>query len=183
MLSPECHLECRRRGMAKRGGAVSTAAVRQYLKERGWSGEVLEFEESSATVELAAHKVGTEPARIAKTLGFYDPETPGRAILVVAAGDAKVNGGAFKRSFGGKPRMLRGEDVQEMTGHPIGGVCPFVNPAGARVFLDESLRRFDTVFPAAGTSRSAVQISIEAFEALSGAEGWVDVATGWRDLD
>lgn len=162
------------------GAAVSTEAVRQYLQARGWSGEILEFEDSSATVELAAEKVGTEPARIAKTLGFYDPNEPERAMLVVAAGDAKVNGGAFKRSFGGKPRMLRGEDVLELTGHPIGGVCPFVNVASARVFLDESLRRFDTVYPAAGTSASAVQIIVDELAQLSDAEGWVDVSTGWR---
>lgn len=160
---------------------MSTEAVRQHLVARGWSGEILEFEESSATVELAAQKIGTAPARIAKTLGFYDPEAPERAVLVVAAGDAKVNGGAFKRSFSGKPRMLRGEDVLALTGHPIGGVCPFANPEGTRVFLDESLRRFDTVFPAAGTGNSAVQLSVAELERLSGAEGWVDVSTGWRD--
>ncbi len=159
---------------------ASTEAAREHLLERGWSGTILEFEESSATVELAAAKVGTEPARIAKTLGFYDPDAPERALLVVAAGDAKVNGGAFKRQFGGKPRMLRGEDVLALTGHPIGGVCPFANPEGTRVFLDESLRRFETVYPAAGTGTSAVQVAVAAFDALSGADGWVDVTTGWR---
>lgn len=163
------------------GPVASTEAARQHLLARGWSGAILEFEESSATVELAAAKVGTEPARIAKTLGFYDPDAPERAVLVVAAGDAKVNGGAFKRQFGGKPRMLRGEDVLPLTGHPIGGVCPFANPAGTRVFLDESLRRFETIYPAAGTSTSAVQIVVADFEHLSSAEGWVDVSTGWRD--
>lgn len=159
---------------------MSTAAVRAFLESRGWSGEILEFEESSATVELAAQKVGTAPARIAKTLGFYDPEAPDQAVLVVAAGDAKVNSGAFKRRFGGKPRMLQADDVAPLTGHPIGGVCPFANTQGARVFLDESLRRFDTVFPAAGTSTSAVQINVDAIQDLSGAEGWVDIATGWQ---
>lgn len=162
---------------------MSTAAVREYLQARGWAGEILEFEESSATVELAAQKVGTEPARIAKTLGFYDPEAPERAVLVVAAGDVKVNGGQFKRRFGGKPRMLKAEDVEPLTGHPIGGVCPFVNPESARIFLDESLRRFESVFPAAGTSTSAVQIEIARFEQLSEAEGWVDVTAGWQSDD
>ena len=99
---------------------------------------------------------------------------------MVAAGDAKVNGGAFKRQFGGKPRMLRGEDVLALTGHPIGGVCPFANPEGTRVFLDESLRRFETVYPAAGTGTSAVQVAVAAFDALCGADGWIDVTTGWR---
>ncbi|MCA0346486.1 MAG: YbaK/EbsC family protein [Actinobacteria bacterium] len=165
---------------AVRDAPASTEAARRHLLARGWSGTILEFEESSATVELAAAKVGTEPARIAKTLGFYDPDAPERALLVVAAGDAKVNGGAFKRQFGGKPRMLRGEDVLALTGHPIGGVCPFANPEGTRVFLDESLRRFETVYPAAGTGTSAVQVAVAAFDALSGADGWIDVTTGWR---
>lgn len=160
---------------------MSTEAVRQHLLARGWSGEILEFEESSATVELAAAKVGTEPARIAKTLGFYSPSEDGTAVLIVAAGDAKVNGGAFKRAFGGKPRMLRADDVLELTGHPVGGVCPFVNPESARVYLDESLRRFETVYPAAGTSKSAVELAVSELAELSGALDWVDVATGWRE--
>lgn len=155
--------------------------VRNFLTSKGWEGKILEFTESSATVELAAEKVGTEPRRIAKTLGFYDPEDPSRAVLVVAAGDAKVNGGMFKRTFGGKPRMLSRDDVASFTGYPVGGVCPFDNAPGARVFLDESLRRFETVFPAAGTASSAVEITLDDLETLSGSESWVDVATAWRD--
>lgn len=162
---------------------MGTARVREHLERHGWSGEILEFAESSATVQLAAQKVGTSPERIAKTLGFYDPEEPGRAVLVVAAGDAKVNSGMFKRRFGGKPRMLQGADVPEFTGHPIGGVCPFANPAGVRVFLDESLRRFETVFPAAGTTASAVEIAVGELPALCGAEDWVDISIGWRAGD
>lgn len=160
---------------------MGTARVREHLVGHGWAGEILEFEESSATVELAARKVGTEPERIAKTLGFYDPDDADRAVLVVAAGDAKVNSGRFKRRFGGKPRMLQGADVERLTGHPIGGVCPFANPEGTRVFLDESLRRFDTVYPAAGTAQSAVHLSITELEALSRAQGWVDISLGWRE--
>ncbi|MGD9607262.1 MAG: YbaK/EbsC family protein [Leucobacter sp.] len=159
---------------------MGISRVREHLTARGWAGEMLEFDESSATVELAARKVGTEPERIAKTLGFHDPEAPERAVLVVAAGDAKVNSGMFKRRFGGKPRMLQGEDVPALTGHPIGGVCPFANPEGTRVFLDESLRRFGTVFPAAGTTASAVEIEVDELAALSGAEGWVDITVGWQ---
>ncbi|CAG7620083.1 YbaK/EbsC family protein [Leucobacter soli] len=162
---------------------MGTSRVRAHLSDQGWSGEILEFEESSATVELAAQKVGTAPARIAKTLGFYDPEDAGRAVLVVAAGDAKVNSGMFKRRFGGKPRMLQRDDVERLTGHPVGGVCPFANPDGTRVFLDESLRRFETVFPAAGTTASAVELSIAELSELSGAESWVDVSQGWQADD
>lgn len=154
---------------------LTVAAVREFLVSKGWSGEILEFADSSATVELAAQKVGTEPSRIAKTLGFYDPADPAKAILVVAAGDAKVNGGKFKRTFGGKPRMLQHEDVAPLTGYPVGGVCPFANAPGARVFLDDSLKRFESVFPAAGTASSAVNIMITELAKLSDAEGWVDV--------
>ncbi|WP_217134622.1 YbaK/EbsC family protein [Leucobacter chinensis] len=160
---------------------MSTAHVQDFLTQRGWSGTILEFAESSATVELAAEKVGTDPQRIAKTLGFYDPSEPEAAVLVVAAGDAKVNGGMFKRAFGGKPRMLKADDVLPLTGHPIGGVCPFATASGARIFLDESLRRFSSVYPAAGTATSAVEMGLDELEQLSGAEGWVDVAKGWRD--
>lgn len=160
---------------------MSTAHVREFLTRQGWNGEILEFTDSSATVELAAEKVGTEPARIAKTLGFYDPHKPDHAVLVVAAGDAKVNGGMFKRQFGGKPRMLQADDVLPYTGHPIGGVCPFATADRVRIYLDESLRRFGSVYPAAGTATSAVEMPLPDLEKYSGAHGWVDVAKGWRD--
>lgn len=162
---------------------ANTDTVRADLTSQGWAGEILEFTESSATVELAAAQAGTEPRRIAKTLAFASTtpdEHPG-AILVVAAGDAKVNGGQFKREFAGKPRMLKFDEVLPLTGHPVGGVCPFANPEGARVFLDESLRRFETVFPAAGTANTAVELTLDELERLSGALGWVDVCTGWCD--
>lgn len=160
---------------------MGTPQVRDHLAQHGWSGEIMEFAASSATVELAAHQAGTDPERIAKTLGFYDPESSDRAVLVVTAGDAKVNSGMFKRRFGGKPRMLQAADVARFTGHPIGAVCPFANPAGTRVFLDESLRRFATVFPAAGTTASAVEVTLHELETLGHAEGWVDITTGWRN--
>lgn len=158
--------------------------VKRELESRGWRGQILEFLESSATVELAAKQAGTEPARIAKTLGFYAQAAAGEApaaVLVVAAGDAKVNGGMFKRTFGTKPRMLKFDDVEPLTGHPVGGVCPFANASGATVYLDESLRRFDTVFPAAGTANSAVEMTLAELEHLSGSAGWVDVCNSWRD--
>ncbi len=142
----------------------------------------MEFEESSATVALAAEKVGTDPERIAKTLAFYDPEDPGKAVLVVAAGDARLHNGSFKRAVGGKPRMVSAEDLERLTGHPVGGVCPFANPPGTRVFLDESLRRFETVYPAAGTASSAVPMTLAELESCSGALGWLEVTTGWREV-
>ena len=160
-------------------GASEVDRVRAYLTRRGFSGEVLEFEDSSATVDLAAKQVGTRPERIAKTLSFLDPSDAEHALLVVTAGDAKVNNGKFKRTFGGKARMLPAADVEPLTGYAIGGVCPFANPAGTRVFLDESLGRFTTVFPAAGSANSAVELTLEQLEALSNAAGWVDVGTGW----
>ena len=159
---------------------MSTSAVRTYLEQHGWSGTILEFPESSATVELAAVQAGTTPERIAKTLAFVDPLDAGHAILVVAAGDAKVNGGKFKRRFGGRGSMVRAENVLAFTGYPVGGVCPFANPDTARVYLDESLRRFPTVFPAAGTATSAVELALDDLEQLSDAEGWVDVTVGWQ---
>jgi len=160
---------------------VSIESVRGHLAAFGRDGDIRVFDGSSHTVAQAAEQVGTEPARIAKTLAFLDPADPGRAILVVAAGDAKVNGGAFKRRFGGKGSMVPAERLIELTGHPMGGVCPFANPPSARVWLDESLRRFAVVYPAAGSHDSAVPIEVDALETVSGASGWVDICTGWRE--
>lgn len=160
---------------------MSLQAVKDHLRRFGKAEAVLEFAESSATVALAAEKVGTEPARIAKTLAFYDPEDQTRALLVVAAGDARLHNGSFKRRFGGKPKMVASEDVEALTGHPVGGVCPFANPDGVSVYLDESLRRFDVVYPAAGTAASAVPFTPAELEVAAGAAGWVEVTNGWRD--
>lgn len=159
---------------------MSLRAVRDHLRQYGKEADVLEFAESSATVALAAEKVGTDPQRIAKTLAFYDPAEPTRAILIVAAGDARLHNGSFKRQFGGKPKMVTADDLELLTGHPVGGVCPFANPASARVYLDESLRRFDVVYPAAGTDRSAVKVRVDELEALGAARGWVEVTNGWQ---
>jgi prolyl-tRNA editing enzyme YbaK/EbsC (Cys-tRNA(Pro) deacylase) len=158
---------------------MSLETVRKHLEAFGKAGAILEFDESSATVALAAEKLGTAPERIAKTLAFHDPEDPARALLVVTAGDARLHSGSFKRAFGGKARMLGAEDVEPLTGYPIGGVCPFANPAGTRVFLDESLRRFGLVYPAAGTASSAVPMTLAELEAASGSLGWVEVTRGW----
>ena len=160
---------------------MSLHSVREHLSRYGLADDVLEFEESSATVTLAAEKVGTEPARIAKTLAFYDPEDATRAVLIVAAGDARLHNGSFKRRFGGKAKMIPAEDLESLTGHPVGGVCPFANPAAARVYLDESLKRFESVYPAAGTDRSAVNVPVADLERVGEALGWVRVTNGWEE--
>lgn len=159
---------------------MAVSRVRDYLEKFGRGDDIIEFDSSSATVELAAQEVGTEPARIAKTMAFYD-DGQEQALLVVAAGDARVHSGTFKRAFGFKARMLAADAVKELTGHPVGGVCPFANPEGTRVYLDESLRRFSTVWPAAGSPSSAIELSPAELEELSGALGWVEVTRGWQD--
>lgn len=154
---------------------MALSDVREYLSQFGKADEIIEFDTSSATVELAAEALGTAPERIAKTLAFLDRDNPDQAILVVTAGDARLHGGSFKRTFGFRSRMLPADQVEPLTGHPVGGVCPFANPAGARVYLDESLKRFDTVYPAAGSTDSAIKLTIEELESLSQALGWIDV--------
>lgn len=156
---------------------MSVDDVRAALAPHQLDGAVSEFAESSATVQLAAERLGTEPQHIAKTIGFYDPENPDGSILIVVAGDAKVNSGKFKRTFGAKPRMIAADDVERLTGHPVGGVCPFATPGAARVYLDESLKRFDTVFPAAGSVNSAVEVPVARLLEASDALDWVDVST------
>ena len=157
---------------------MSIERARAHLAQFGLADKIREFDVSSATVELAAAAVGVEPARIAKTLSFMVGETP---TLVLFAGDARVNNQAFKATFHTKAKMLSADQASELVGHAVGGVCPFgVNP-GVEVFLDESLRRFDTVWPAAGSSNSAVELTCEELERVSGARGWVDVGKGWRE--
>lgn len=152
---------------------MSIAAVRAYFAQFGMADQVLEFETSSATVELAAQAVGVIPARIAKSLSF---KVDGKAILIIAAGDAKVDNAKFKAHFHTKAKMLTPEQAAEMIGHAVGGVCPFGVNEGVKVYLDESLKRFDIVYPAAGTSSSAVELHIPELEAASECIGWVDVA-------
>lgn len=157
---------------------MSIERARAHLARYGLAERVREFDVSSATVELAAQAVGVEPARIAKTLSFMVGETP---TLIVFTGDARVNNQAFKATFHTKAKMLSADQAAELVGHAVGGVCPFgVNP-GVDVFLDESLRRFDTVWPAAGSSNSAVELTCDELELASGARGWVDVGKGWRE--
>lgn len=152
--------------------------VRAYLRTFGAEERILEFPVSSATVALAAQALGCEEARIAKTLSFAQGEG---CILVVAAGDAKVDNGKFKARFAMKAKMLSPDDAQRLVGHAVGGVCPFGVNAGVPVYLDESLRRFETVFPACGSANSAIELTLEELERFSRAEGWVDVCKGWQE--
>ena len=144
----------------------------------GREGDILEFPVSSATVELAAQAVGVIPARIAKTLSFL---VDGVCVLIVAAGDAKIDNSKYKGFFHTKAKMLTQEQAREMTGHAVGGVCPFGidNPA-VTAYLDVSLRRFDTVYPAAGNAASAVRLNCEELFALSNSAGWIDVCKNWH---
>lgn len=151
---------------------MSVERVRGYLKQFGAEGRVLEFDVSSATVELAAVAVGTEPARIAKTLSFQYGEG---CILIVAAGDARIDNHKFKETFGMKAKMPSAEEVLALVGHPVGGVCPFGVNEGVEVYLDESLKRFDTVFPAAGSGNSAIELTMDEMFRFSGAKEWVNV--------
>lgn len=154
--------------------------AKEYLKQFGFEQRIHEFDVSSATVDLAAQAVGCEPERIAKTLSFL---VDGNAVLIVAAGDAKVDNHKYKEMFHTKAKMLSVEEVETLVGHAVGGVCPFgVNP-GVRVFLDESLKRFAVVYPACGSSNSAVELSIAQLEQCSGYEQWVDVCKGWKEME
>lgn len=151
---------------------MSIEKVRKYFSSLGIEDRILEFDVSSATVELAAKALNTEGKRIAKTLSFLVGE---RAVLVVAAGDAKIDNKKYKAFFHAKAKMLSPEQVTELIGHAVGGVCPFAVNDGVDVYLDESLKRFETVFPACGSSNSAVELTIPELEKYSGFKEWVDV--------
>ena len=155
---------------------MAIEVVREYLKKWDADKRIIEFDTSSATVELAAKAVGCEPARIAKTLSFLVED---HAILIVAAGDAKVDNPKYKAQFHTKAKMLSPDQVTEMLGHAVGGDCPFGVKPGVEIYLDETLRRFDTVFPAAGSSNSAIELSMEELERFSGSTNWIDVCKGW----
>ena len=155
---------------------MSIERVKAYLDQYGLADRIREFEASSATVELAAQAAGVEPGRIAKSLSFKLEE---RTVLVVAAGDVKVDNAKYKAAFGGKAKMLTAAEAVERTGHAVGGVCPFANPEGTTAYLDVSLKRFDTVFPAAGSPNSAIELSCAELEAFSHSAGWVDVCKDW----
>lgn len=157
---------------------LSIEKVRAFFAQRGREGDILEFPVSSATVELAAQAVGCEPARIAKTLSFA---VDGGCVLVVCAGDTKVDNGKFKARFHTKAKMLAPDEVSAFTGHAVGGVCPFaIENSAVTTYLDRSLKRFETVYPAAGSSNSAIELTVGELEEFSGAAGWVDVCKGWE---
>ena len=151
---------------------MSIERARAYLQQYGIEDRIRELTTSSATVALAAQALGCAPQRIAKTLSFLVEE---KAILIVTAGDMKIDNGKYKKQFGTKAKMLSPDQVTELIGHAVGGVCPFGVKEGVRVYLDESLKRFETVFPACGSGNSAIELTIPELEKYSGFESWVDV--------
>ena len=155
---------------------MSIERVRAYFRTLGREGDILEFPVSSATVELAAQAVGVIPARIAKTLSFL---VDGGCVLVVAAGDAKIDNTKYKAQFHTKAKMLTPQQVEEYTTHPVGGVCPFGVPEDVKIYLDESLKRFDIVYPACGSGNSAIPLTCEELAQYSACQGWVDVCKDW----
>ena len=154
--------------------------VKAYFASLGMEDRVLEFPVSSATVELAAQAVGVIPARIAKTLSFKVGEDP---ILIVAAGDAKIDNSKYKHYYHAKAKMLTFDEAVERIGHAPGGVCPFALPEDVKTYLDISLRRFETVFPAVGSAASAIELTCDELEKCCGANfvEWVDVCKGWQE--
>ncbi|HHT62819.1 MAG: YbaK/EbsC family protein [Bacillota bacterium] len=158
---------------------MSIEKVREHFEKWGKSKDILEFNTSSATVELAAQALNVELARIAKTLSFKNGSG---ALLVVTAGDAKIDNGKFKKEFGFKAKMLSPDEVFAYTGHEIGGVCPFGLPENIPVYLDLSLKRFETVYPACGSSNSAIRLTCEELDKYSSNQKWVDVCKGWSEV-
>ena len=150
--------------------------VREYFRKYGIEDRIQEFDVSSATVELAAEALNCEPCRIAKTLAFKVDEAP---VLIVAAGDARIDNPKYKAQFGTKAKMLTPDETASLTGHAVGGVCPFAVNDGAKIYLDISLKRFDTVFPACGSSNSAIELKIEELERYSSFISWIDVCKDW----
>lgn len=151
---------------------MSLEKVKEYFKAYGIEDRIIELSESSATVELAAHALHTEPCRIAKTLSFMLGDIP---ILVVTAGNVKIDNAKYRHAFGAKAKMLTADQAAELIGHAVGGVCPFAVNDGVAVYLDKSLNNYETVFPACGSSNSAIELTIHELEKCSGYEKWVDV--------
>ncbi|MEQ2528660.1 YbaK/EbsC family protein [Bacillaceae bacterium CLA-AA-H227] len=158
---------------------MSLESVKAHFKKWNRENDVQVFEQSSATVDMAAETIGVIPARIAKTLSFRGEDD--KAILVVAAGDAKIDNKKFRHTFGYKARMLTAEEVVDQTGHVVGGVCPFGLAKDLDVFLDVSMKRFETLFPACGSTNSAIELTCEELEKYSYAKDWIDVCKGWNE--
>lgn len=157
---------------------MSIEKVRAFLEPFGLAGRIMEFPVSSATVAMAARALNCEEREIAKSLTFCVNEQP---ILIVVAGDARIDNARYKATFGVKAKMLSPQLVSEQIGHEIGGVCPFALKEGVRVYLDESLRRMTRVYPACGSSNSAIALDLQQLERLSGSCGWVDVCKDWKE--
>lgn len=151
---------------------MSIESVKNYLKKWNLDNKILEFDDSSATVELAAKALNCDPSRIAKTLSFKLDE---KCILIVVAGDKKIDNPKFKQKFKAKAKMLSKDEVQTLIGHSVGGVCPFAINEGIEVYLDISLKRFETVFPACGSSNSAIELTIDELQKYSNSKEWIDV--------
>lgn len=156
---------------------MSIEKVRAYFCSVGMEDRIMEFPVSSATVELAAQALNCEPCRIAKTLSF---SVNGSPVLVVTAGDTKIDNAKYKAYFGAKAKMLTPDEAVTLIGHAVGGVCPFAVNEGVRVYLDESMKRFSTVFPACGSSNSAIEMTMEDLEKHAGYTAWVNVCKGWE---
>ena len=156
---------------------MSLERAKEYLERYHLADRIQLFDVSSATVELAAQALGCEGKRIAKTLSFRLEDG---CILILAAGDAKIDNAKYKAKFQTKAKMLAFEEVEPEIGHAVGGVCPFGVNEGIRIYLDESLKRFETVFPACGTGNSAIELTISELEQCSGYLEWVDVCKGWE---
>ena len=159
---------------------MSIQKVREYFKQFGIEDRIREFDVSSATVELAAVAVGVEGARIAKSMSFKVGEEP---IIIVVAGDAKVDNSRYKAQFHTKAKMLTHEEAHELIGHDVGGVCPFALPEDVKVYLDVSMKRFETVFPAVGSAASAIELTCPELERCCGERfcRWVDLCRGWQE--
>lgn len=157
---------------------MSIQKVREYFAQWGMEDRVQELSQSSATVEEAAAALHTEGKRIAKSMSFLVDDQP---ILVIFAGDARVDNHKFKMRFHKKATMIKHDDVERLIGHPVGGVCPFAINPGVAVYLDESLKRFQTVFPACGSANSAIELTLPELETYSHAKEWVDVSKGWQE--
>lgn len=160
---------------------MSLEAVKEHFKQFNRENDIMVFNSLSATVEQAAETIGVELSRIAKTLSFRGKDE--KALLVVAAGDAKIDNKKFRQTFGFKARMLSADEVVEQTGHVVGGVCPFGLVNELDVYLDISLKRFDTVFPACGSNNSAIELSCDELYEYSYAKEWIDVCKGWENND